>query len=776
MADVGQKDLFPFEDVEDDEVQDLDRIKYVSTSDDDVLLPFGGIGDEEVQDLRRLEHNPPSEVLQELPFAQRRNLAGLTNGSKTKAAMNDFTYDFGIYTPEANTTYNFVPAYLMITHRRENIHLKEDIPFITRLPLDVLIEVLKYVHPLDLYNISIADPSLKSIVTPLWKDVWAEIPDKPSTVSYVQWAGLWFGPAICEGCNKRVGQPDFTANKRYCTKCLHARVEFIYDAGIGDTSTWLSCLPVASRTNGYHISGYHNIGSGWRFIHQVKQLKLRLAAFDNDIAKGVPGASKAKDEYVQSMTASAKLQSAHADRCEKYAAKMIDKVKKKLVHREGFTLDEIGGLYSQLDLDWQKDLTLTMSRRYLNRTWSTRIIPTAHDCKRVYHQVQREQTIVRRNHMIEVVYEIFQRKQVKPEEWYKLPPPNAFSKMKRCEEYAQDVEKGEPQMEECVELVEGMEGEVMAWFDERKADFCADFLHKKSLVEDTYSGIQAPKPTLDRPVDEMINLAVSVFSCHACDSTWYRYGDKPYTRAGIRAFGWDAISKHFCCRGRGDSSHIAYTLDTTCWMLIRMLLEKVGLDYQTTTGEDMNKLGHRFVCQLCSRTLLGYRRMRGRPVFDWRGFVRHMTNGEFHFGYGDELNPNSWKVLAPEAVWYVQPRETRYPERGDPSWSCNHCATHYNALVPYKSVLSHLKDHHDIKEVTIGVDVIHIPHTYHTVSIPVVIPIAPHNLRCLICSEDKSTRTWFMEKTMVQHLRDKHNIFGDVQENQHWKAVDMFLP
>ncbi|TFK69072.1 hypothetical protein BDN72DRAFT_640445 [Pluteus cervinus] len=779
MADVGEDDfVFPFGDVEDEVVHGL-CVEHDHTNEDDVLFPFGDIVDEELKDLRRLGPDlPPSHVLQELPFAQwSKDLAPLTRISKTKAAVNGFTYEFNVYTPEANTTYNFIRAYFMITRRRENDYLKDSVRFIPRLPLDILSEVFKHLHPMDLYNIYIVDSSLKSLIKPIWKCVWEshpDIPNKPSTVTYPHWADLWFGPAEC---HRRVAQPDFTANKRYCTKCLSKRVQFLYDSG--EDSILLSCSPIASRTNGYHIQGYRDTGSGWRFSPDLKHAKLRLAVFDNDIAGGVFDTSKEKDDYIKLMTTSAKARSVHADRCEKYAArifdlykavkngdlmKMIDRLKKRLVYKEGFTLNELGDLYIQLNQRWQQDSILTMSRNYLNRTWSTHILPTAHACKRAYHEVQQEQVTLRREQMIKVAYENYQKEQVKPEGWYMLPSPNTFVRMIRCREYAQNADEGEPQMEDCVELVKELEGELRAWFGERKKDVCATFLHDKKVWIDespVVNGTEALGPKLDRPVDEMINLAVSVFSCYACEGKW---------------FGWDAVSKHLCCRGLGNSSHVSYFLDIACWSVVRKLLEKLGLDHRVTTREDMDKLGYRFLCQLCWHTPSGYRRAFGRSAFDWRGFVRHMTNGEYHYGYGHEVNSDSWKILTPEAARYVQPREKRHPEREDPAWSCNHCAVHYNELVPYKSVLLHLKDWHGIKEATIGTDVIHIPHTYHTISSPVVVPVAPHNLRCLVCPEDKSVRTWFKEKTMSQHLRDRHGVIGDVQENQHWKIVDMFLP
>ncbi len=236
MADANEDDiLFPFGDLEVDEVDDVRRVGYVRTSDDADLLPFGDIADEEIRDLRRLELNSPSQVLQELPFAHwSRNLVGLTNRAKIKAARDDFTYENNIYTPEANTTCKsfcilsgiiltrlfpvecrqFYQSIFYDCSTSEEYAPQRGYPFHYKVafgPLSrgmfcssivvaflTLSKVFKHVHPLDLYNISIADPSLKSIVTPLWKNVWEGIPDKPLTVSYTQWADLWFGPAICD--------------------------------------------------------------------------------------------------------------------------------------------------------------------------------------------------------------------------------------------------------------------------------------------------------------------------------------------------------------------------------------------------------------------------------------------------------------------------------------------------------------------------------------------------------------------------------------------------
>ncbi|PPQ97281.1 hypothetical protein CVT26_006674 [Gymnopilus dilepis] len=82
-----------------------------------------------------------------------------------------------------------------------------DLELLFALPLDVLIEILGQLHPIDLYNLMCTNTTLrnflldKRVSMAIWRYAFRHYPiilHFPPDVSPPQWATLLFGPATCD--------------------------------------------------------------------------------------------------------------------------------------------------------------------------------------------------------------------------------------------------------------------------------------------------------------------------------------------------------------------------------------------------------------------------------------------------------------------------------------------------------------------------------------------------------------------------------------------------
>ncbi|KAJ2918291.1 hypothetical protein MD484_g2082, partial [Candolleomyces efflorescens] len=94
------------------------------------------------------------------------------------------------------------------------------------LPLDLLLELLKYIPPLDLANLSYTSKSFwKTLTDPVAANMWKaarkpyKAPDPPRDFSEPRWAELLFG-TLCQTCGGNCQRAvDWHLRKRYCLAC-----------------------------------------------------------------------------------------------------------------------------------------------------------------------------------------------------------------------------------------------------------------------------------------------------------------------------------------------------------------------------------------------------------------------------------------------------------------------------------------------------------------------------------------------------------------------------
>ncbi|KAJ6471950.1 hypothetical protein C8R45DRAFT_415185 [Mycena sanguinolenta] len=91
--------------------------------------------------------------------------------------------------------------------------------------IDVVLEVLGHLHPLDLVHLSRTTREFRTLLCGpaldrLWRESFVEpLPMCPSDIPGRRWAHLLFGRNECEKCRWPKASPNFNLVRRLCTKC-----------------------------------------------------------------------------------------------------------------------------------------------------------------------------------------------------------------------------------------------------------------------------------------------------------------------------------------------------------------------------------------------------------------------------------------------------------------------------------------------------------------------------------------------------------------------------
>ncbi|KAJ8076321.1 hypothetical protein PM082_000742 [Marasmius tenuissimus] len=158
-----------------------------------------------------------------------------------------------------------------------------------QLPLDVQIEILGWLHPIDLLRLPRIFPELL-ISSSIWKSSFQTHVDPalqcPKEVSFPRWASLLFDPHKCDECNIRHALPDFAKVERVCFDCQTRR----YIPTLG-TPIARALLSQESRLC-------------WS-RDRMDAVNKKLDRLEKEIALGKLGAQDAFDEYREELVAEA---------------------------------------------------------------------------------------------------------------------------------------------------------------------------------------------------------------------------------------------------------------------------------------------------------------------------------------------------------------------------------------------------------------------------------------------------------------------------------------
>jgi hypothetical protein len=139
----------------------------------------------------------------------------------------------------------------------------------------------------------------------------------------------------------------------------------------------------------------------------------------------------------------------------------------------------------------------------------------------------------------------------------------------------------------------------------------------------------------------------------------------------------------------------------------------------------------------------------------------------------EDHSANSWQLLTPQASGFVRMREQNAHIAYDRSWSCTHCAAHFENYVTRAMAMAHVREtlifsfiyvffksdevlsRHSIDEPAVDEDIFYFPGPgiQHTLHVPTVLP--QKSLAEFACNKCTGTRL-FSLRNLMSHLRDKY--------------------
>ncbi|PPQ96557.1 hypothetical protein CVT26_006364 [Gymnopilus dilepis] len=126
--------------------------------------------------------------------------------------------------------YNFITAFMKENLRKSSVKIirKDSTGAVPEFPLEIILQIIEYLHPLDLYHLTQTSKYFRLILLTrrlsgmAWETALKSerrIPPCPPTMSPPSWVSLLFGPATCDRCLQRQAMPDFASCQRICSVC-----------------------------------------------------------------------------------------------------------------------------------------------------------------------------------------------------------------------------------------------------------------------------------------------------------------------------------------------------------------------------------------------------------------------------------------------------------------------------------------------------------------------------------------------------------------------------
>ncbi|KAJ7150732.1 hypothetical protein C8R46DRAFT_1305432 [Mycena filopes] len=614
------------------------------------------------------------------------------------------------------------------------VHLAQGLSLFPTMQLDVVLEVLSYLHPLELSRVARTNKSFRqllhsSISDALWRNsfrVDSDLPQCPAGVPGRRWSKLLFGPRICDECGQPDSPPNYVLLRRVCPTCLETNiVEFVpgYEEGHQINS-------VVRRTKAYMYEGADSDmdvegGKFWR------SEAAALVATYEDLSLSSES-ELLLSSFVLRQKASVELNRSRALRCEEWANNVrhaasseysdkLDRVVTSITKRlitEGF---------AEIDIRWYvigecdalyRQPRLTSKSTYFCAVWNRvrpEILPailTAHDERLAY---EREMRFSRRKDAVLAVATLALCTPVPgaPHHAY-YPPPHTIAAFPPLTAIFEDDSAGdEPIAEGDPRLLAALAQApdfVQAWCAETRVESEAIVKH--------------------------LDLTTSVFRVR-------RYDGRKDSVMGWRQA---RASLHWC--------HGAPVPATPEQKLVRFsargsavataLIRLLDLDPLTATGVDMDSADARFV-------------------------VHDVDQADSH-------STPSWVLLSPLAAADIQRREEPDDYSQLPVWTCTLCSQFSRRPSKQPHIVQHVRVVHEIPHPVEGMHMISFlgPQPPHRRRVPLREGAFPARYRCTHCAATSPQCVkLFPMRSIVPHLADKHQITAP--SGGDWTEVEPIL-
>ncbi|KAJ7211565.1 hypothetical protein GGX14DRAFT_623058 [Mycena pura] len=649
-----------------------------------------------------------------------------------------------------------------------------DLSLFPQMHIDILFEVLGHLHPIDLMHVARANQTFRALLhAPAAAGIWrqaflgrAPLPPCPSQISGRRWATLLFGPQQCDECGKSDTFPDYTIWRRLCTHCMGDKLSNGVP-GYGCSQPVNDLLAKTYRFDG-SLSDYTDsiVGRLWpadglAVAGQYERLKAADAASALDVFV------EHRKQIVQETEKLAEEAKYWADAILEEAQTVVDTRLRRLVRSVRKRLVQEG--HDPRDVDSAHELGESAALEHVPRLTSKHwhkarpyLLPFVDAARRERLKRERAQLMGRRSAVV-ITAAAHVLRTAPRETWAYNPPNYAIETFPPLQELIQDPSDARLAEDDArlADALLGLPAFVEAWREEKRALLASLLPLPAACSPDAAAALALQR----------LPLATSVFTCLG---SWV---SGTTVTAGRSLIGWEGAGAHLRCRSlhRFWNHRPHYAADGAA--AARALVRLVGLDPETTTAAQMDRLcgdgragdtEKRFLCALCPAQR--HKRVRGRHAMRWRECVLHTierTRLEEDVAHQAPV----WVLLTDAGAEDVRRREPPDPVANDNAWVCTVCTDHYEGRVTRWMVMDHLCDKHAIRNPIEGQHFIHFAGAERTPRVLALLSQEEHvaDLRCNRCPKGKLRSL----RAIPRHVSDKHEIATPSEAD--WTRVERIL-
>ncbi|KIJ94500.1 hypothetical protein K443DRAFT_683704 [Laccaria amethystina LaAM-08-1] len=266
-------------------------------------------------------------------------------------------YEPVVRTVDRHNTANHLAIYVLRQWRRSipKVAFRPRVGYlgsICSIPIDILYEVLKYVHPIDLYHISQANRAFQALLShPDSSLAWTlasendpalpkcppVTPDFPTKMSGLEWAGLLFGRLVCQDCGEGDAPANIPFRRFQCFDCPQSSEnDRLVDSVCGTESPIRYTLVRKSQVLQLWESGCTAEADDW-YLYSEAEMNAAdeaILGYEDAIVRKKPGAKEAYDAYIAKRRAEVDPINEHAATCLRWVEELRECYVKDLKRRE----------------------------------------------------------------------------------------------------------------------------------------------------------------------------------------------------------------------------------------------------------------------------------------------------------------------------------------------------------------------------------------------------------------------------------------------------------
>ncbi|KAJ7611316.1 hypothetical protein FB45DRAFT_1037646 [Roridomyces roridus] len=233
------------------------------------------------------------------------------------------------FPPRDFDTLNYVTPDTWKSLRLPKTRNHQDLSMFPSMHLDILLQVLGHLHPLDLLHLSRTSREFRELLhsataESIWRHAFGGdtgLPAPPKSIPSARiWARLIYGPNFCEECGEPRCLPDYTLWRRLCERCIWKLGKEI--PGYTENHEIHDLIPKTSRQGG------DERGLGMSLTHKFDRAAA-LVILELYERHSVQDAPLGLEEFVKSRRAAVAGVKSAASNCASWAQQVLDGIESR---------------------------------------------------------------------------------------------------------------------------------------------------------------------------------------------------------------------------------------------------------------------------------------------------------------------------------------------------------------------------------------------------------------------------------------------------------------